>query len=198
MVNLAAHGASGEESDVSIRLDACNVPGASAGVLLEEQLVPMASPALLSRVAPAGPADLLRAPRLQHGDRPHLWSRWFEAAGATDLAPSSGPRHDSSDVLVAAAIEGHGLALLSEVLLARELTAGRLQIAFPIPIVSGLSFRVDLSRKSLSSLSAQLFQHWLLQEAGACPTSTIVKGAMAVAHLPRNKISDRSSKPKPT
>jgi LysR family transcriptional regulator, glycine cleavage system transcriptional activator len=184
-VNLTTH-VTGEDRarddlDAAIRLAATPGAGASATPLLEERLVPMAAPAVLRRLAPTQPADLAVAPRLHLASRPDLWARWFAAAGLAEAPPPSGPSHDRPDLLVAAAVEGHGLALLSQELVARELVARRLEIAFPITIASGCSFVFDAPRWGRRRAEVAFFRSWLLQVASAGFTGGSPAGGATMA-----------------
>lgn len=94
--------------DAALRVGNGHWPGLTAEPLLDEWLVPMASPALVERMRSQGLAGLAQWPLL--GDPDGEWDRWFALAGE---APPS--RYvavfDDSESHHRAALDGVGVAL---------------------------------------------------------------------------------------
>jgi LysR family glycine cleavage system transcriptional activator len=117
--------------DVAIRYGKGPFANVDAVALRQDAFAPVCSPSL--RVAKL--EDLQRAP-LIHIDgrvapRPAPdWTRWCEAAGVADLDTRKGLRFSDSQHAVQAAIAGHGVAIVSVVLVADALRSGLLQQPF--------------------------------------------------------------------
>jgi DNA-binding transcriptional LysR family regulator len=125
-----------EDVDVAIRwVPAGAVP---AGVtLIDDVVVPAASPRLLDSAAPRRPADLARWPLLDLDDSiPGAerinWTAWFEFAGAGAVEPAAGRLVFSFiDQAVQAAIRGQGVALVRSPFLQDCVASGDLVMPFP-------------------------------------------------------------------
>ena len=95
--------------------------------LLDEDLIVVAAPALVAKeTLPMAPAAIARLPLL-HDEYNPAWNRWAEAAGlAPSKIASEGFKFRDSAVLIAAAIDGQGVALARRILMADDLRAKRL------------------------------------------------------------------------
>jgi LysR family glycine cleavage system transcriptional activator len=85
-------------------------------------LIAVGAPAALERLAPLSPEKLAREPLL--GDR-DTWGRWFRAAGV-DIAPVTVATFNDLSVMLQAAEQDVGLAVVRELFAADALCAGRL------------------------------------------------------------------------
>ncbi|MBE1285645.1 MAG: LysR family transcriptional regulator [Rhodobacteraceae bacterium] len=103
-------------------------PGFRADLLMQEDLVAVASPDLLSGPV-QDPVDLLDFPALQHRTRPQSWAIWFESLGKTLPTLPTGPLFSQFEMLIDAASYGHGIAILPRLLVQRELARGLLVLA---------------------------------------------------------------------
>lgn len=116
------------DADVEIR----NGDAAAAGVdpLMEDVLVPLASPGLLARFEPiATPQDLARLPLLRTPLEP--WTPWFRAAGLDWHEPTQGPRLVDLGLTLEAAVCGQGVALARPSLARHWLRSGALVPLLP-------------------------------------------------------------------
>lgn len=87
---------------------------------------------LKSRKAPKEPADLQEHDCIIY----HRWGRddvwWFDSPGKTVSVSVRGRfRANSSDAVRRAALSGHGIALLSHLLVREDISAGRLRVLMP-------------------------------------------------------------------
>jgi DNA-binding transcriptional LysR family regulator len=116
------------DADVEIR----NGDALAAGVdpLMEDVLVPLASPGLLARLGPiVVPADLAQAPLLRTPLEP--WTPWFRAAGLDWHEPTQGPRLVDLGLTLEAAVCGQGVALARPSLARHWLRSGALVPLLP-------------------------------------------------------------------
>jgi len=96
------------QADVEVRYG--EVDAAAADVLLREQVLPLAAPALLKRLPPLRrPADLAQAPLLRTPLQP--WAPWFRAAGLDWPEPTDGPKLLDLGLTLEAAVAGQGVVL---------------------------------------------------------------------------------------
>ncbi|WP_448659307.1 LysR family transcriptional regulator [Sphingomonas sp. CJ99] len=146
----------GEGLDCAIRFGDGAWHGTHAEPVLSAPLSPLCAPELAARLTE--PADLHAAPLLR-SYRADEWPRWFAAAG-TPCPRLTGPVMDSGALIGAAAMAGHGVALLPPVLFAGEIADRRLVQPFAIPIDTGSYWLTRLhSRRETSALTA--FRIWL-------------------------------------
>ncbi len=117
--------------DAAIHFGAARWPGASMAFLLDEEVVPVCSPAFQQAHALASAADLRRAPLLHLNTRPDAWELWF-AKQEVPVEPLHGMLFDQFLTMVEAAAAGLGAALLPRFLIGRELDQGLL-----VPAVEG-------------------------------------------------------------
>src|SRR3954466_358333 len=115
-----------EDVDLAVRHGDGNWAGLDVVRLCSEELFPVCSPALLSgRNRIRAPSDLTRY-KLLHLDNRENWSRWFDAAGVSNVELAHGPVLNRASMLIDAAVDGQGIALARSALAAWDLINGRL------------------------------------------------------------------------
>ena len=150
-----------EGLDFAIRFGDGAWHGTEARLLLEAPLTPLCTPEVAARLAI--PVDLL-GETLLRSYRVEEWPAWFEAAGAPPPPPLTGPVFDSAQIMVAAALGGHGVALAPAVLFARELSEGRLVRPFAAEAPAGGYWLTRLkTRKPGAAMAA--FEKWIAEAA---------------------------------
>jgi len=119
------------EVDLDIRYGEIRWKDLYVETIFAEEMLPMASPALLQRVVVRTVEDLL-GPPLIHSDVNVLqWPRWFAARGVPLSPASYALRFDRAYLVIEAAIHGLGIALESSRLAAAALQRGALVPVFP-------------------------------------------------------------------
>ncbi len=156
-----------EDVDVAVRYGPGRWPGLEVHPLMETELFPVCSPALLEGASPLRePADL------RHHTVLHLmaddWPRWFAAAGVPELAAVAerGPRFSDAGLLTAAAVAGQGVALGQRVLVADDLAAGRLIAPFSVTLASTHAYYLVCAPGELERPKVSAFAAWIHGEAG--------------------------------
>lgn len=99
------------------------------------------------------------------------WRMWLLAAGsdaAGDFDSTRGPRFSMEMMVVQAAIEGHGVALASDALVADDIAAGRLVRPFGLCLAEPVSFSYFsvYAQAAYKLPKAAAFRDWLRAEAG--------------------------------
>ncbi|MET0658176.1 MAG: transcriptional regulator GcvA [Steroidobacteraceae bacterium] len=134
--------------------------------LLDEWLVPVCSPALLSRYGLLTSREQLeRVPLIQVSSEP--WNDW--AASATPDARFKGSSMDDSVSAIRAAASGHGYALARWSLAADEVASGHLVVASRLVTQSkrGYYFVCPKAYATLDKVTA--LREWLVQKARSFP-----------------------------
>ncbi|MGQ9365462.1 transcriptional regulator GcvA [Azospirillum sp. ST 5-10] len=129
-------------ADVAVRYGRGPYPGLHAERLAGDRFAPVCSPHLGVRTA----RDLARTTLIHfewqrvEQDTP-VWRRWLERAGMPDVDPQAGLVFTDEGHAIQAAIAGHGVALLSLVLVAEDLASGALVQPFG-PALDGHAFHL--------------------------------------------------------
>ena len=144
-----------------------NWAGTKSTVLIEEDVIPVCSPALLAGHKLLSPAAIARMPLLQQSTRPDGWRQWFDAQGVNAPRAHSGPRYELFSMIAIAAAHGLGVALMPTLAIRNEIARGELVIACDRPLRGERSYylvtpAVDDERPALT-----LFRAWLLAQASA-------------------------------
>ncbi len=161
----------GGAADVALRYAAAPCPGLIWQELFQDGFLPMASPALLESHGPlARPSDLVGLPLLHYtwmrsAPEEPTWEKWIALArhgdpGVSNLDWSAGLRFSAEANAIEAAVGGQGVALLSRVLLSRELEDGRLIAPFAIALPGLRYFAVHLP-KAPRLAAIRSFIDWL-------------------------------------
>jgi LysR family transcriptional regulator, glycine cleavage system transcriptional activator len=151
--------------DIAIRFGRGRYPGLRCERLLEEEVFPVCSPALLKGPhALRKPADL-RHHALLHDETYGDWQRWLLAAGVTSVDARRGTTFVDSSMLVQAAVAGQGVAIARRSLAAEDLAAGRLVRVFEMSLPVEYAYYVVYPQANAEVPKIQAFRDWLHAEA---------------------------------
>jgi LysR family glycine cleavage system transcriptional activator len=161
-----------DDADVAVRYGPGGYNGVRVDYLFGQVNTPVCSSALLSGEHPLGQPDDLRHHTLLHvdwKDAEASWRMWLLAAGLHDIDPTRGPRFTMENMAVQAALDGHGVALIGDKLVADHLAAGRLVRPFDPSLSTPLTFSYYLlsAKDSAEQPKVTAFRDWLLEEARA-------------------------------
>ncbi len=157
-----------EPIDLGIRFGHGKYPGLVVEKLAADALIVVCAPALLGRRPLASPDDLRRHVLL-HDDEPRAWARWLAAQGLDDIDAERGPVLTDSSMLVAAAIEGQGVALARRSLAQGDIATGRLVLPFPRlrPMALDRAYYIAAPRENLVRPHVTAFRNWLRTQGKA-------------------------------
>jgi LysR family glycine cleavage system transcriptional activator len=165
------------EIDAALRMGAGRWPGVAAEHLLDETLVPVASPALIRKHGMPTDATLHRWPLLGEGGQPH-WSQWFAQHGGHP--PERYVAHfDDLESLHRAAVEGMGVALARMVRSRLLIESGQLVVLSQHSLPSDYAHYLVYPPRSADHAGLQAFREWLHAQARAVADTPPV--AMPVA-----------------
>lgn len=162
-----------EDIDLAIRFGAGPFPGLEALHLLDEEIFPVASPALLHGAQPLNSfADLQHHVLLHdvdaHPKQPWMfWKAWFARERLDAAAASRGLFFTDSNVLITAAVAGQGVALGRSPLLGEHLAKGRLVRLFDRSWKAEWSYYVVAPAAQLKRPLVRAFVDWLLTQTSA-------------------------------
>lgn len=151
-----------QDVDVAIRFGSGNWPDLRVERLLNEDIFPVCCPSLLPTLA--RPEDLGRH-TLLHDDYIVTWGDWLMLAGVDGVDGSRGPRFTDSALVLQAAMEGHGVALARQVLVADDLTAGRLARPFDVALTGRYAYYLVAPPHYFQRPKIKAFRDWIYAEA---------------------------------
>ena len=155
-----------EPIDVAVGRERPKVKGLKAEEFMEEELLVVCSPNLLSSDNPLSiPADLAHHTLLHNGTRVSCWSVWLRQTGTKGIDTSSGLVFDSFYLTVQAAIAGIGVAVLPVPIADVSLRQGYLVTPFDLPVMSGEKYYLLYLEHRSEVPKIRAFRDWLFQEA---------------------------------
>jgi LysR family glycine cleavage system transcriptional activator len=167
-----AHG----DIDLAIRYSQKIDPTLESILLSTDRVFPVCSPKL------ADESQLLQTPldlsrhTLLHDEMTDIrWRNWLAAAGADDVDADSGVQFSHSGLTADAAIAGQGVALGRSLLVADDLTSGRLVRPFDLALTSSYAYFVVYPPASADLPKIQSFRDWLLVEARTSERASLLR-----------------------
>lgn len=151
--------------DIAIRYGSGRYSGVKAELLMREEVFPVCSPLLLKGAHPLKNAAELKHHTLIHDAFEIDWAMWLKTAGVEGVDPYRGPRFESSDHAVQAAIQGEGVVLGRSALVADDLRAGRLVKPFSVSLPADLAYYVAYPVQTAQRPKVRAFRDWLFEEA---------------------------------
>ncbi|HEY2927208.1 LysR family transcriptional regulator [Piscinibacter sp.] len=152
--------------DAAIYAGEAGWPGTEARFLMRENLIAVASPALIAPQRSLKAASLRRHVLLQQSTRPYAWRHWFASLQLEVENDMVGPRLELFSMLTEAAIQGLGVALIPRFLIEEELRSGRLVEVVRHAYLSDRSYYLIYPERKSENPTLTTFRDWLAEEAG--------------------------------
>jgi LysR family glycine cleavage system transcriptional activator len=141
-------------------------PGTEGHFLMRENLIAVASPALIAPRKILRASQLAQLPLLQQSTRPHAWRHWFQSQGLEVENDLAGPRLELFSMLAKAAILGMGVSLIPKFLVEKELETGLLVQVVNHAYLSDRSYYLIYpQRKGGDRQALAAFRDWIELEA---------------------------------
>ena len=159
-----------EDITLAIRYGTGRYPGLHATLLMTDEVFPVCSPSLLTRLRKLREPDDLAHFKLIHDTSMDshagfpTWTTWLKAAGARGVDARRGLRVNSPIMALQAGIDGHGVALARSVTAADDLRDGRIIRPFALACATTYSYYVLYRAGSPLSQAAGAFCRWLKNE----------------------------------
>lgn len=161
--------------DIALRYGLGEYPGLMSECLLTEVGLPVCSPRLLEGEHPLRTPEDLRLHTLLHiqwkmeNEAAPNWRMWLRAAGYEDIDPDRGPQFSMESMAIQAAIDGQGVALISNALIVDDIASGRLVLPFAEETQHKTRFCYFLvyPEAHLERPKVAAFREWVAQEAAS-------------------------------
>ncbi len=176
--------------DLAVHWTGLDVPGICAEPLLRSRRVPMCSPSLLARTGPLDQPDDLKAYALLHEFDHQDWERWFDTHGLDPAGARRGTIVDNYQVLVQAAVEGQGIALLLTSIYSELMDRKRLVMPFGADYGVEFTYHVLYPEGALSRPVVRAFRDWLFQQVAE---DDYARAAFAASSQPKERPRIRSA-----
>jgi LysR family glycine cleavage system transcriptional activator len=160
LIDLAAG-----QADVAIRSGLGKWDGLRSHFLFKSRFAPFCSPGFIEKHGPIGkPGDMLKLPLIAPDDL--WWPMWFAAAKVGPVVPpqNRGLITDRQPVIGSAAVNGHGIGLLTPIFFADDINAGRLVQLFDVVGDDGRAFFLVYPELFASRAKVRAFRDWLIKE----------------------------------
>ncbi|MCJ2021738.1 transcriptional regulator GcvA [Methylobacterium sp. E-065] len=154
-----------EPFDVAIRGGPETRPGHVAEPFLSERRIPVCSPALLRRLPLDEPTQLRQHTLLHAATLPRVWPDWLRAAGVPDLTPQASVTLEHFYLTLQAALDGLGIAMGPERLIADDVAVGRLVLPFAGPALPARSYYTYVPETRTEDPAIRAFCGWLAETA---------------------------------
>ncbi len=152
-------------ADIGIRMGQGHWPELAQKKLFSDELVVVAAPHFAAGNLPSTPENILRGPLLHSTDAP--WSDWCELAGVSaQQLPAPSLTANDSNVMLAAAIQGYGIALERRSLVAGLLQRGELVQLSPLCPPSPYPYWLVWQPREALSQKQLRFIDWIQEQVG--------------------------------
>jgi len=132
--------------------------------LFAEEIAVVASPGLVELGAKLDEKDFAKFPMLQNASRPSMWLHWLRLSGLSHQGRIQGTRFAHTEMLINAAAQGIGIAIVPVCYIEGELARNELHMPFGPPIFSGDSYYAVYPERKAHQPSVVAFRDWVTRE----------------------------------
>ncbi|WP_432729983.1 transcriptional regulator GcvA [Variovorax sp. W6] len=157
----------GDGIDIAIRYGAGSYPGLASEFLAAEEVFPVCSPRLMKGAHPLRKPQDLKHHTLIRDGYPIDWAAWLGSAGVKGVRAQGGLTFDAYTFAIEAAVQGEGVALGRTMLVADDLSSGRLVRPFEHAVKAASSFYVVYPPDAIRQRKVRAFRDWLFAEMKA-------------------------------
>jgi len=162
-----------ENIDVAIRFSQHQDTSLVSTHLMSLEIIPVCSPALIN----AG-KGLHQSADLKHQTLLHFesgrneqnwpeWPMWLATMGIKDVDSTRGIYFNQKDMLIQAAIESQGVALVATIIAENDINQGRLVQPFALTMPIHFSYYLVTSAQKSRRPKVQAFKQWIVKESKA-------------------------------
>ena len=159
-----------ENVDVVIRVSKGQPPAHHTENFMALSQFPVASRDLLRRSPIRSLEDLSQHTQIVLSTMKDGWSDWLSHAGGEHIQPGKILKFDTMSLVMRAATNGLGVALIIGELCEEELASGALVAPFAEKIIGVRSLYFICRKQDVSRRTVRRFRNWLIMEAAANPS----------------------------
>lgn len=119
-----------QDIDIAIQHGQGNWPDVESVKLVDEEVVAVCAPSLLTDTNKCSPIDVLDHTLLKLNTRDYAWPEWLQAHCIDTSTTIHGPSFETFSMMIRAALSGLGIAILPKMYIGDELRDGRLVSPF--------------------------------------------------------------------
>lgn len=154
---------SSEGVHFAIRHGLGRYPGLKVETLLQDDLIPVCSPQLVTPRKSAKMSDITEQ-RLLHDEHRDDWRLWFEAQGVSNVDCNAGVVFTDSNAAIEAALAGLGYALVRRALVASEIACGHLLCVKAPALRTPLAYHLVCRAETLIDPALRSFRDWIMAQ----------------------------------
>jgi LysR family transcriptional regulator, glycine cleavage system transcriptional activator len=141
-------------------------------LLVKAEMRPVCSPQVAARIeGDVGAQALAKVPRLALYTSPEDWGTWLEAAGIADTAQAVTLKFDTYLAALQSALDGQGLAVAPDFLVADDIQAGRLVAPFPLKVPQPGAWYMICRKERVGETRIRQFERWLVEQFGGATSA---------------------------
>lgn len=161
--SLAIKNLDRSETDIAIRFGLGKWDRCDAEKLLDDHLYPVCSPRFNNGRFPSKPSSL-KSYRVLCDENRREWDIWSKFAGIDATEFKHETHHSDSNLMLAAARAGQGIAIGRSSLVADDIASGSLVRLFDVVAPSNYSYYMVTASGTSKSAQLLAFEQWLRQE----------------------------------
>lgn len=159
-----------ENFDIAVTYRGSEIPGVIRHKILEEQLTPVCSPALLTGTVPLKHTKDLKHHQLLHNSPDQReWRTWARQVNVEGLSFAKGQVFEIDDAALQAATAGLGVALGDRLLIREDLASNRLTEPFEFVKVDTGAYYLSWLENNGDKPGLAEFSNWLINEISNRP-----------------------------
>lgn len=151
--------------DAAIHAGQSPWPGTESRFLMNENLVAVCHPKLMPARQAGRDLDWSSYQLLHSATRPYAWRQWFSSRDMTVANDMSGPRYELFSMLIAAALQCQGIALVPRFLIEEELETKQLILVADHDYLSDRSYYLIYPERKAENPALAVFGDWLEETA---------------------------------
>lgn len=152
-------------ADVGIRMGQGHWPGLAQKALFQDRLVTVAAPDFRNGRLPATAAEVVQCPLIRSTDAP--WDDWCAAASVLAPAAAFVLTANDSNIVIAAALRGQGIALERHSIVADALARGELVAVTDITVPYPYAYWLVWAEHETPKAGQTHFIAWITEEVAA-------------------------------
>jgi LysR family glycine cleavage system transcriptional activator len=152
------------DADLSILLGTGDWPELESIPLFSRRIMTACAPGLKKKFGFTSFSDLDGRTLIVHENRPQSWENWARALNIRPPKPGKIYRFDSMAAVVQAAVEGHGVAIVSWPLSESMFKSGALVRALEDEVVTGEKFYVAYREEEKGRAEVARLIEWIVEE----------------------------------